>query len=59
MDEDKLLEFKYVRHNPILYKTSIEARKDDVKSDGSIKVYIGRLHMTILCNIILDFQVNI
>lgn len=57
-DEDKLLEFKYVRHNPRLYKTNIEARKDDVKSDGSVKVYLGRVHMTVLCSILLDFQVS-
>jgi hypothetical protein len=48
-----------VRHNPRLYKTNIDARKDDVKSDGSIKVYIGRVHITILCNILLDFQVSV
>ncbi|XP_008187329.1 vacuolar protein sorting-associated protein 13C isoform X2 [Acyrthosiphon pisum] len=55
-DADKLLEFKYVRHNPRLYKTSIEAQTDDVKSDGSIKLYIGQVHITVLCSILLDFQ---
>lgn len=58
-DEDKLLEFKYVRHNPRLYKTSIEACKDDVKSDGSIKLNTGQIHLTVLCSILLDFQVSI
>lgn len=48
-----------MRHNPRLYKTNIEARKDDVKSDGTIKVYVGRVHMTVLCSILLDFQVSI
>ena len=56
-DEDKFLEFKYVRHNPRLYKTNIEAQKDDVKSDGSIKLYVGQVHITFLCSILLDFQV--
>jgi len=53
------LEFKYVRHNPRLYKTNIEAQTDDVKSDGSIKLYIGQVHITVLCSILLDFQVCI
>lgn len=46
-----------MRHNPRLYKTNIEAQKDDVKSDGSIKLYVGQVHTTVLCNILLDFQV--
>ncbi|XP_050428442.1 intermembrane lipid transfer protein VPS13A-like isoform X2 [Adelges cooleyi] len=55
-DEDKLLEFKYVRHNPRLYKTDIETKKDDVKFDGSVKLHLGRVHVTVLCNVLLDFQ---
>lgn len=53
------MEFKYVRHNPRLYKTNIETQTDDVKSDGSIKLYIGQVHITVLCSILLDFQVCI
>ncbi|XP_050533944.1 intermembrane lipid transfer protein VPS13A-like isoform X2 [Daktulosphaira vitifoliae] len=55
-DEDKLLEFKYVRHNPRFYKTNIDEVKENIKFDGSVKLNLGRLHMTILCNVLLDFQ---
>lgn len=51
---------KYVRHNPRVYQGSGKdslTQCDDVKSDGSFRIYIGRLHIVLLYKIIIDMQV--
>lgn len=49
---------KYVRHSPRFYKNpDIDTKKDDVKSDGNLKIHVGRIQLVFFCKMILDFQV--
>nr|CAD7393578.1 unnamed protein product [Timema cristinae] len=59
IEEDKVFEFKYVRHSPRLYSQSNlgPSNKDDVKSDGSLRLHIGRLHIVLLYKLLVDLQV--
>lgn len=60
VEDEKVIHFKYIRHSPRFYKNvEIETNKDDVKSDGSLKVRIGRLHVVVITKMIIDLQVNI
>ncbi|XP_046398302.1 vacuolar protein sorting-associated protein 13C-like isoform X1 [Ischnura elegans] len=57
VEEDKMFDFKYVRHSPKLYTQSdIESNKDDVKSDGSLRLHVGRLHVVLLSKFFTDLQ---
>ncbi|XP_014251025.1 vacuolar protein sorting-associated protein 13A-like isoform X2 [Cimex lectularius] len=57
IDDEKVINFKYIRHNPRFYKTvEIETKRDDVKSDGSLKVQIGRIQLVVLSKMIIDLQ---
>nr|CAD7259318.1 unnamed protein product [Timema shepardi] len=59
IEEDKVFEFKYVRHSPRLYSQSNlgPSNKDDVKSDGSLRLHIGRLHIVLLYKLLVDLQI--
>ena len=51
---------KYVRHSPKFYKNEdIDTKKDDVKSDGNLKLHIGRIQLVVFCKMIIDFQVTL
>ncbi|XP_046422194.1 vacuolar protein sorting-associated protein 13A-like isoform X1 [Neodiprion fabricii] len=57
VDEDKVLDFKYVRHTPKLYKCSdIDARQDDIKTDGSLKVSLGQINIIFISKMIHDCE---
>ncbi|RZF33558.1 hypothetical protein LSTR_LSTR008204 [Laodelphax striatellus] len=57
VDEEKVIDFKYVRHSPKLYRqTGIDEQKDDVKSDGSLKLHVGRVHMVVMYKMGIDIQ---
>ncbi|XP_073981480.1 intermembrane lipid transfer protein VPS13A-like isoform X2 [Rhodnius prolixus] len=57
VEDEKVIHFKYIRHSPRFYKNvEIETNKDDVKSDGSLKVRIGRLHVVVITKMIIDLQ---
>ncbi|XP_075226529.1 intermembrane lipid transfer protein VPS13A-like [Lycorma delicatula] len=57
VEEDKVIDFKYMRHSPRLYRqTDIDAKKDDVKSDGSLKLHVGRVHVIVLYKMFIDLQ---
>ncbi|KAL6266414.1 hypothetical protein P5V15_003265 [Pogonomyrmex californicus] len=54
-DEDKVFDLKYVRHTPRLYKCSdIDTNQDDVMSDGTFKLSIGRINCVIISKILYD-----
>lgn len=55
VDDDHVLDLKYVRHAPRLYKHT-EVEMDDVKSDGSLKVKLGRLSVVLLYKMAVDLQ---
>jgi len=57
-DEDKVFDLKYVRHIPRLYKCSdIDTNQDDVMSDGTFKLSIGRINCVIISKILYDLRV--
>ncbi|KAJ9582487.1 hypothetical protein L9F63_003180, partial [Diploptera punctata] len=57
IEEDKVFDFKYVRHSPKLYTQSdLGSNKDDVKSDGSLRLHIGRIHIVLLYKLLIDLQ---
>lgn len=57
-DEDHVFDLKYVRHTPKLYKCSdIDTKQDDVMSDGTFKLSIGRINCVIISKIMYDLQV--
>ncbi|GFG28735.1 hypothetical protein Cfor_06015 [Coptotermes formosanus] len=57
IEEDKVFDFKYVRHSPRLYTQSdLGSNKDDVKSDGSLRLHIGRIHVVLLYKLLVDLQ---
>ncbi|KAE8750068.1 hypothetical protein FOCC_FOCC003192 [Frankliniella occidentalis] len=58
VDDDRVLDLKYVRHAPRLYQKSglAAGRDDDVKSDGSLKVRLGRLSLVLLYKTVVDLQ---
>ena len=59
IEEDKVFDFKYVRHSPRLYTQSdLGSNKDDVKSDGSLRLHIGRIHIVLLYKMLVDLQVG-
>jgi hypothetical protein len=59
IEEDKVFDFKYVRHSPKLYTQSdLGSNKDDVKSDGSLRLHIGRIHVVLLYRLLVDLQVS-
>jgi len=48
-----------VRHSPRLYTQSdLGSNKDDVKSDGSLRLHIGRIHVVLLYKLLVDLQVG-
>ena len=48
-----------MRHSPRLYKQAeIDTKKDDVKSDGTLKLHVGRMQLVVLCKMIVDIQVR-
>lgn len=56
-DEDKVFDLKYVRHIPRLYKCSdIDTNQDDVMSDGTFKLSIGRINCVIISKILYDLR---
>ncbi|XP_011135861.2 vacuolar protein sorting-associated protein 13C-like isoform X2 [Harpegnathos saltator] len=56
-DEDKVFDLKYVRHMPRLYKCpDIDTNQDDVMSDGTFKLSIGRINCVIISKILYDLQ---
>lgn len=36
----------------------MEANKDDVKSDGSFRLHVGRIHIVLLYKLLIDLQVS-
>lgn len=59
VDEDRVIDLKYTRHSPRLYKhTDVDTKRDDVKSDGSLKLHVGRIHLVIFYKMFLDIQVT-
>jgi hypothetical protein len=59
IEEDKVFDFKYVRHSPKLYTQSdLGSNRDDVKSDGSLRLHIGRIHVVLLYKLLVDLQVS-
>lgn len=59
IEEDKVFDFKYVRHSPKLYTQSdLGPNKDDVKSDGSLRLHIGRIHVVLLYKLLVNLQVS-
>ncbi|XP_021923386.1 vacuolar protein sorting-associated protein 13A-like isoform X4 [Zootermopsis nevadensis] len=57
IEEDKVFDFKYVRHSPKLYTQSdLGPNKDDVKSDGSLRLHIGRIHVVLLYKLLVNLQ---
>ncbi|XP_066901628.1 intermembrane lipid transfer protein VPS13A isoform X3 [Halyomorpha halys] len=57
IEDEKVLDMKYVRHSPRFYKNpDIDNKKDDVKSDGNLKIHVGRIQLVFFCKMILDFQ---
>ncbi|CAH1390229.1 unnamed protein product [Nezara viridula] len=57
VEDEKVLDMKYVRHSPRFYKNpDIDTKKDDVKSDGTLKIHVGRIQLVFFCKMILDFQ---
>lgn len=59
IEEDKVFDFKYVRHSPRLYTQSdLGSNKDDVKSDGSLRLHVGRIHVVLLYKLLVDLQVS-
>nr|XP_012154530.1 PREDICTED: vacuolar protein sorting-associated protein 13C isoform X3 [Megachile rotundata] len=56
-EEDKVLDLKYVRHTPRLYKCSdIDTNRDDVMSDGTFKFSIGRISCVLIYKILHDLK---
>ncbi|XP_011865236.1 PREDICTED: vacuolar protein sorting-associated protein 13A-like isoform X2 [Vollenhovia emeryi] len=56
-DEDKVFDLKYVRHTPRLYKCSdIDTKQDDVMSDGTFKLSLGRINCVIISKILYDLR---
>ncbi|KAG5314184.1 VP13A protein, partial [Acromyrmex insinuator] len=56
-DEDKVFDLKYVRHIPRLYKCSdIDTNQDDVMSDGTFKLSVGRINCVIISKILYDLR---
>ncbi|XP_076634172.1 intermembrane lipid transfer protein VPS13A isoform X1 [Colletes latitarsis] len=56
-DEDKVLDLKYVRHMPRLYTCSdIDTSQDDVMSDGTFKLSIGRINCVLISKILHDLK---
>lgn len=60
LEEDKVLEVKYVRHAPRLYsRTDGDIAQQSVKADGALRFYLGRLHVVLLYKILSDLHVRI
>lgn len=59
VEDDKVLELKYVRHSPRLYNRGLGSKTDDVHSDGSLKINLERLHLVIIYKMIVDLQVGV
>lgn len=58
LEEEKVFELKYVRHSPRLYSSDgLGSGKDDVNSDGSLKLNFGKIHVVLLYKMIVDIQV--
>ncbi|CAK9828583.1 Intermembrane lipid transfer protein VPS13A [Anthophora retusa] len=56
-EDDKVLDLKYVRHTPRLYTCSdIDTKQDDVMSDGTFKLFIGRISCVLICKILYDLK---
>ncbi|XP_017890538.1 vacuolar protein sorting-associated protein 13C-like [Ceratina calcarata] len=56
-EEDKVFDLKYVRHTPRLYTCSdIDTKLDDVMSDGTFKLSIGRINCVVVCKILYDLK---
>ncbi|GBP39684.1 Vacuolar protein sorting-associated protein 13C [Eumeta japonica] len=58
LEEDKVLEIKYVRHAPRLYAQQVAAGAAHLKADGSLRLCIGKLHVVLLYKILADLQVS-
>lgn len=64
VDEDKVFEAKYVRHAPCLCQSSdmgplsgVHLRSDaSVASDGSLRIHIGRIQVTLLYKLALQLR---
>lgn len=56
VEEEKLMEIKYVRRSPRASKTNIETT-DDIKSDGVFKFYFSRIHVVLMFKLIYDLEV--
>ncbi|KAK7790642.1 hypothetical protein R5R35_006536 [Gryllus longicercus] len=57
VEEEKVFDLKYVRHSPKLYtQTVMDNKKDDVKSDGSLRLHVGRIQIVLLYKLIIDLQ---
>ncbi|KAK6636914.1 hypothetical protein RUM43_010578 [Polyplax serrata] len=56
VEEDKVLELKYVRHSPRLYNKGLSSEKDDVYTDGSLKLTLERIHLVVVYKMLVDFQ---
>ena len=59
VEEEKLMEMKYVRRSPRVSKTNIEANTEDIKSDGVFKFHFSRIHVVVMFKLIYDVQVII
>lgn len=59
MEDERVVDLKYTRHSPRLYKhTDVDTKRDDVKSDGTVKLHVGRIHLVIFNKMFIDIQVN-
>ncbi|XP_065221412.1 intermembrane lipid transfer protein VPS13A-like isoform X2 [Planococcus citri] len=56
VEEEKLMEIKYVRRSRRLSKTNIETNADDIKSDGVFKFHFSRIHVVVMFKLIYDIQ---
>ncbi|XP_063238425.1 intermembrane lipid transfer protein VPS13A-like [Bacillus rossius redtenbacheri] len=59
IEEDKVFDVKYVRHSPKLYSQGgiVGSNADDVKSDGSLRLHVGRMSVVLLYKLLVDLQV--
>uniref|UniRef100_T1J6X9 Large ribosomal subunit protein uL13 n=1 Tax=Strigamia maritima TaxID=126957 RepID=T1J6X9_STRMM len=57
IEDDKLFDFKFVRNSPSHHKQKeIDAKKPMGTSDGSIRLRIGKVQMTLILKFLANFQ---
>nr|XP_018900199.1 PREDICTED: vacuolar protein sorting-associated protein 13A-like isoform X1 [Bemisia tabaci] len=57
MEGDKVLDLRYVRHNPRFYEAAtINCKRDDVKSDGKLKLHLEKIQIVFLKKNLVELQ---